>query len=459
MSVNIGRDRVGQVGLGLMGFTWRPSTTPDEQAFDTIKSAIDAGCNLLNGGTFYNRPEEPLANLKLIRRFYEKYPEYVDKTILSIKGCVSSFKPTGTRDGVRTSALEAAEVLKGVKKIDIFEPARVDVNVSIEDTVGYLAELVKEGVFHYIGLSEVNGQTIRRAHKIHPIAAVEVEYSLFSREPESNGVLAACEELDITLVAYSPVGRGLLTGTITSLSDIPSNDMRRQFDRFQEEALEDNLKLVEIVKRQAEKKGEREGQKEGLRFYAGVTPAQLAIAWVTAQSKHIVAIPGSTTQSRATENARAAEVEFTSDEMKELREMVESFRDFLQPIQHNIVSFSQMGETSESRLVKFWNSLSSGKHPKGSQGYWIDKILILLAFSITGSSSSFLIALILRNVFGLQGSLKAGPWSFRLATLILMMPVYSLLLLTIGTLLGRGEYFTKFVKRMWSRFLPRKKVQ
>ncbi|PRP86201.1 hypothetical protein PROFUN_05717 [Planoprotostelium fungivorum] len=313
MSVKIGRDTVGKVGLGLMGLTWRANDTPDEQAFETIKSAVDAGCTLLNGGTFYNRPDQPLSNLKLIRRFYEKYPEYVDKTILSVKGCLTpSFAPTGTRDGVRKSAIEAAEVLKGVKKIDIFESARVDTNVPIEETIGYLAELVKEGVFNYIGLSEVNGQTVRRAHKVHPITAVEVEYSLFSREPESNGVLSACEELDIALVAYSPVSRGLLTGAITSLSDIPENDMRRNFDRFKEETLEDNLKLVEVVKRQAEKKG--------------ITPAQLAIAWVTAQSKHVVAIPGSTSKSRATENAKAAQVEFSEEELKELRTMVESFK-------------------------------------------------------------------------------------------------------------------------------------
>jgi len=305
---------IGAVGLGLMGMTWRPTSTSDEQAFEVIKTAVDNGSNFLNAGEFYNRPDDELGNIKLLRRFYEKYPEYISKTVLSVKGCFSekTFTIDVSSDGIRRSVDRVLEALGGVKSLDLFQPARLDRDVPIEDVMRTLAELVKEKKFKYIGLSEVSAETIRKAQKIHPITAVEVEYSLFSCDPEVNGVLDACKELNIVLVAYSPVARGFLTGEIKTPDDLPDGDFRKSLDRFQPGNFEENLKLVQLVKEQAEKKG--------------VTPAQLSIAWIKTQSHNIVPIPGSTTPSRALENSRSAEITFTQAEYEEIRKMIDSFQ-------------------------------------------------------------------------------------------------------------------------------------
>jgi len=309
-----GSSDVGAVGLGLMGLTWRPTSTSDEQAFEVIKTAVDNGSNFLNAGEFYNRPDDELANIKLLRRFYEKYPEYAAKTVLSVKGCVSekTFAIDVSDAAIRRSVDRVLEALGGVKSLDLFQPARLDRNVPIEDVMRTMSELIKEGKFKYIGLSEVSAETIRRAQKIHPITAVEVEYSLFSCDPEVNGVLDACKELNIVLVAYSPVARGFLTGEIKTPDDLPDGDIRKSLDRFQPGNFEENLKLVELVQKQAEKKG--------------VTPAQLSIAWIKTQSHNIVPIPGSTTPSRALENSRSADITFTQMEYEEIRKMIDSFQ-------------------------------------------------------------------------------------------------------------------------------------
>eukprot|EP01117_Protostelium_nocturnum_P008978 TRINITY_DN3224_c0_g1_i1.p1 TRINITY_DN3224_c0_g1~~TRINITY_DN3224_c0_g1_i1.p1 ORF type:complete len:333 (+),score=113.89 TRINITY_DN3224_c0_g1_i1:93-1091(+) len=308
----IGGESVGAIGLGLMGLTWRPTSTPDDQAFALIKNAVDNGCNFLNAGEFYNRPDDPLANLTLLKRFFDKYPDYAPKVVLSVKGGINKdFSPDASREGVRRSVETIQKALGTVKKLDMFECARVDKKVPIEDTASYVGELVKEGAIKYFGLSEVSAETIRRAHKVFPVAAVEVEYSLFSTDIETNGVLDACKELGITLVAYSPVARGLLTGEIKSPADIPEGDIRRHLDRFQPANFDANLKLVDLVKKQAEAKG--------------VTVAQLAIAWVANQWEGIVPIPGSTSTERMLENQGSSKITFTEQEALELRKLVDSF--------------------------------------------------------------------------------------------------------------------------------------
>lgn len=204
-------------------------------------------------------------------------------------------------------------ILDGVKKIDIFECARVDPKTPIEETVGALAECVKEGKIGGIGLSETGAATIRRAHAVAPIAAVEIEYSLWATEIRTNGVASVCAELGIPIVAYSPLGRGFLTGEIKSPEDIPEGDFRRHFSRFQPENFKVNMELVNKVESLAKKKG--------------CTPAQLAMEWVRYQSGRdgmpdLLPIPGATTVKRVEENCQ--EVGLTEEEYRELEDIVGS---------------------------------------------------------------------------------------------------------------------------------------
>lgn len=166
-------------------------------------------------------------------RFFEKYPDYVDKIFLSVKGAIApGLKPDSSDESLRRSVTNINKLLKH-KTMDLFEPARVDKSRPVEDVMRTLDALRKEGHFKYIGLSEVSAATIRKAHAVAPVAAVEVEYSPFSLDIEKNGVLDTCKELGITIIAYSPLGRGLLSGKIKSIDDIPEGDHRRNFDRFQ----------------------------------------------------------------------------------------------------------------------------------------------------------------------------------------------------------------------------------
>jgi len=217
--------------------------------------------------------------------------------------------PDGTR-GVDSSpenvrrACDASLKRLGIETIDLFYQHRVDPKVPIEETVGAMAELVSAGKVRALGLSEAGPETLRRASKIHPIAALQSEYSLWSREPETNGVLAACRELEITFVPYSPLGRGFLTGAIQKLEDLDATDWRRTNPRFGEKALQANLKLVETVKELASKKG--------------ASPAQLALAWVLAQGNDLIPIPGTKRVCYLEENMGALDVTLTETELKEI---------------------------------------------------------------------------------------------------------------------------------------------
>ena len=290
------------------------STTPvtNEKAFSAIRTAIQSGCNFLNAGEHYGTPE---ANTQtLLAAYLAKYPEDAEKIVLSVKGAFDfkTMKPDGSPEGIKRSIDNILKDLNGTKSIDIFECARVDPDVPLEVTLQYLQEhYVQPGLIKGIALSEVGEKTIRRAAQITRIAAVEVELSLWSTHIMENGVAKACAELNIPVVAYSPVGKGMLSGAIKSLDDIPKDDFRRHYPRFQPENFAANLELVDRVKELANKRG--------------CTPAQLAINWTRSLSRRpgmpqIIPIPGSTSDVRVQENALAFDL--TDDEMRAIEDIL-----------------------------------------------------------------------------------------------------------------------------------------
>ena len=259
-----------------------------------MKAAYDNGAILWNGGEFYGTKD--YNSLHLLAKYFTKYPEHAKNIVLSIKGGANAQgRPDGTREGVRRSVDNVLRTLDGKKTLDIFECARVDPNTPIETTITALAEYVRDGKLKGISLSEVKAETIRRAHKVHPISCVEVEFSLWATDILENDIAATCGELGIPIVAYSPLGRGFLTGEIKSLDDMPKDDMRRHFPRFQPEVFGKNLEMAEELEKLAKKKG--------------CSPAQLALAWVKQQSgkpglPEIIPIPGATTAKRVVENVQ-----------------------------------------------------------------------------------------------------------------------------------------------------------
>ncbi|OCH95019.1 aldo/keto reductase [Obba rivulosa] len=299
---------VAKVAHGLMTMTWTPNPVPDEQAFEAIKAGIDAlpaGVKMvLNSGEFYAQ-DFGTGNLELVARFFEKYPEYAERTFLSVKGGVKRGfpQPDSSPENLRASVDNINAALRGTKKLDLFECARVDHNYPIEDTIKVLSEFIKEGKFDHIGMSECSAATLRKAHAVHPITIVEIEVSPWSYEEETEKVIATARELGISVAAYSPLGRGFLTGAIKSIDDIPEGDMRRHFSRFQPENFKWNLKLVDELKAIAEK---------------NITPAQLCIAWVSSLGPHVLPLPGSSHKKRTLENLAGGDFELTPEEEAEI---------------------------------------------------------------------------------------------------------------------------------------------
>jgi pyridoxine 4-dehydrogenase len=225
---------VGDIGYGLMGLTWNPpSDMTDEKAFKCMKTALEQGCNFWNGGEFYGTTENN--SLTLLKKYFEKYPEDADKVVLSIKGCISYAKkaPDASPANIRVSVETCISWLGPIKKIDFFEPARIDPTTPIEETVSGLVEMIKEGKIGAYMLSEASAATIRRAHKVHPVSGVELEVSLWATDPLTDGAAKACAELGIPIIAYSPVGRGMLTGQIKTIDDIPEGSLLKMCPRFQ----------------------------------------------------------------------------------------------------------------------------------------------------------------------------------------------------------------------------------
>jgi aryl-alcohol dehydrogenase-like predicted oxidoreductase len=293
---------VSALGLGCMGMTWAYGPSDEAESLRVLRRYVELGGNFFDTAEIYG----PHTNEELVGRFLREVPR--ESVVVATK---FGFKFV---NGVRTNevdsspenvrrACEGSLSRLGIDHIDLYYQHRVDPNVPIEDTVGTLKELVDAGKVRAIGLSEAHSDTIRRAAKVHPVAALQNEYSLWTRDIETNGTLATCRELGITLVPYSPLGRGFLTGAIQKPSDLDPSDWRLTNPRFAEEAFENNLKLAEAVKELAAKKK--------------CTPAQFALAWVLAQGNDMVPIPGTKRLKYLEDNMGALAVQLTETDLKE----------------------------------------------------------------------------------------------------------------------------------------------
>ncbi|MBB3455342.1 aryl-alcohol dehydrogenase-like predicted oxidoreductase [Rhizobium sp. BK313] len=300
---------VSAVGLGCMGMSFAYGATDDNESVKTLHRAVDLGVTFFDTAETYG----PFTNEQLVGRALKPVR---DRVVIATKfGFKLDLAKSGLASmvGVDSRPEHVKEVAEASLKrldtdvIDLFYQHRVDPNVPIEDTVGAMAELVKAGKVRALGLSEASATTIRRAHAVHPIAAVQSEYSLWSRDPEEE-VLAACRELGIGFVPYSPLGRGFLTGAIRTADDLATDDFRRNLPRFQGENFDANVVLVAKLEALAKDKG--------------VTAAQLALAWVLHQGDDIVPIPGARKLHHLEQNAAAADITLSAKEAQELSDII-----------------------------------------------------------------------------------------------------------------------------------------
>jgi aryl-alcohol dehydrogenase-like predicted oxidoreductase len=295
---------VSAIGFGCMGLNFSyDHSLGEEESIRLIRQAVERGVTLFDTAEIYG----PFTNEEIVG---EALAPMRDKVVIATKFGFAIDPKTGKTTGMDSrperirAATDASLKRLGVDVIDLLYQHRVDPNVPIEDVAGTVKELIAEGKVKHFGLSEAGAQTVRRAHAVQPITALQNEYSLWTRGPETNGILQACEELGIGLVAYSPLGKGFLTGAMSKDTKLGETDFRKILPRFTHEAMEKNQALVDLLKRVA-------GEKKA-------TPAQIALAWLLAQKPWIVPIPGTTKLLRLEENLGAAEIVLTADDLAEI---------------------------------------------------------------------------------------------------------------------------------------------